>query len=222
VTFGSGYVNESILELYEENLRYAVLLPELIDAPADCLSHLKMHNGTVWRWNRPIIDMNKEGVPHIRLEHRVAAASTSAVDLIANIALFLGLMRNYAYCKSTPQDILSFAEAKDNFYKASKHGLNAKVTWRGEHNILLKDLLLQELLPKARQGLLKLGIDSKDIAFYLENIIQSRVESGATGAVWQRNFIKKSANRSPEAFAALLQKYMQMQKQDIPVHEWNV
>lgn len=218
VTFGTGYVQDSIFELYEENLKYAVLLPELLDTPADCLSHLRMHNGTVWRWNRPIIDMNKNGVPHIRLEHRVAAAGTSSVDLIANIALFLGLMRYYAYCKVAPQAILSFAEAKDNFYKASKDGLSAKVTWRGEHNILLKDLLLQELLPKAKQGLLKLGLDSKDIAFYLENVIQSRVESGTTGAVWQRNFLQNS----PKNFVALLQKYMQMQKKDIPVHEWGV
>ncbi|PVV25348.1 MAG: glutamate--cysteine ligase, partial [gamma proteobacterium symbiont of Ctena orbiculata] len=56
VSFGIRYVYESILENFEANLkRYPVLLPLLMDEAVESLSHLRLHNGTIWRWNRPLI-----------------------------------------------------------------------------------------------------------------------------------------------------------------------
>ncbi len=221
VTFGSGYVKESILELFIENLKYAVLLPELLETNPNELAHLKIHNGTIWRWNRPIIDTNPAGMPHIRLEHRVAAAGTSSVDVIANIAFFLGLMRYYAYCQMPPEVIMPFKDARNNFYKASQYGLHAQVNWKNKQ-VDIKALILNELIPNAKLGLARLGIAKQDIDFFLLDVIAQRVQSGATGSVWQRNYINKHHKTDRDRFKSLLNTYMANQKLDLPVHQWSV
>ena len=92
VTFGITYAKDSILECFEANrTRYPVILPDLMDSPPEELAHLRLHNGTIWRWNRPLIGFGQAGRPHCRIEHRVVAAGPTPVDAIANTALFLGL-----------------------------------------------------------------------------------------------------------------------------------
>jgi len=218
VTFGSSYLKESILEVYLENLDYYILLPELMDKPPDKLSHLRFHNGTIWRWIRPIIDMNKDGVPHIRIEHRVAPAGPSLTDMIADIAFFLGLIRYYAYCKVAPEKQLAFGKARTNFYQAARYGLNARVDWMESKNVVMKDLLLELLIPQAKQGLLKLGIKKKDAIFYIDEIIKPRVQQQQTGSQWQQKYIAKHGPN----FHEMLHRYMENQEKDLPVHEWRI
>jgi hypothetical protein len=64
------YARESILECFEANrTRYPVLLPAVMDEPPESLAHLRLHNGTIWRWNRPLIGFDEQG-------HRIAGSST--------------------------------------------------------------------------------------------------------------------------------------------------
>lgn len=218
VTFGSGYVRESVYECFQENHQhYPILLPMHFNDSVEQMSHLRLHNGTVWRWNRPLIGFDYDGIPHLRIEHRVVPGGPTVVDVIANAALFFGLIRGlYPMGKQLQADI-PFPQARDNFYAAARHGLNAHVTWSGGHKGTVRSLILEQLLPVARDGLESLEIDSVDIDRYL-GIIEARVNNSATGAAWQRAYVARHAAGMGE----LTEAYLHRQQQGRPVHEWDL
>ncbi|RMG60411.1 MAG: glutamate--cysteine ligase, partial [Gammaproteobacteria bacterium] len=128
VSFGSGYARNSILEVFRENLEhFPPLLPIVHDAPPERMEHLRLHNGTIWRWNRPLIGFDEHGLPHIRIEHRVMPAGPSLRDMIANAAFSYGLIE--ALVHAGMQELLPFDRARDNFHAAARHGLRATVEW---------------------------------------------------------------------------------------------
>ncbi len=216
VSFGSGYARKSMFECFIENIvHYPILLPELLLDPVEKLSHLRLHNGTIWRWNRPLIGFNQHNVPHLRVEHRVVSAGPTIADEMANTAFFYGLQEYYANCVDVPEDILEFAHAKTNFYLAAQHGLSAKVTWLGSKSVKLNHLILDELCDKAKLGLEKLSIDKKDIDYYL-GIIRARASNQQNGSSWQRRFIEKHGKDQQELAA----QYWENQRSEKPVHEW--
>ncbi len=192
VTFGGGYIRESLLELFAENLaHYPPLLPvDLSAEPAERLPHLRLHNGTIWRWNRPLLGFEPDGTPHLRIEHRVMPAGPSIPDTIANAALYYGLIHELARMTPPVSAMLDFARCRANFYAAARDGLRAEVVWLNGRRLPLRQLLLEELLPLARRGLRALEIDAADAAEYLD-LIAARVESGRTGADWQRRFLAR-------------------------------
>ena len=217
VTFGSGYLRSSLLELFQENLtRYPPLLPECADTLPENLHHLRLHNGAIWRWNRPLIGFDRNGLPHLRIEHRVVAAGPSIADMIANAALFYGLI--YALGRTPqPTGSLSFAQCRDNFYLAARRGLAADIVWLDGKAVALRQLLLQQLVPLARRGLETLDIRKADIDRYL-GIIEGRLRTGQTGAAWQCAYI---ACHGPD-MAALTAAYLRQQRSGLPVHEWGL
>jgi hypothetical protein len=216
VSFGSGYVRESMSECFEENLaHFPVLLPIAFDTPPEMFAHLKLHNGTIWRWNRPLVGFDPDGTPHIRIEHRVMPAGPTIADTIANAAFFYGLTQVLALENASVD--MPFAQAKDNFYQAARHGLNASVVWSGNDRQRMRSLVLNRLLPQAREGLQQLGLNQRDAEFYLD-IAQQRVRSGLTGSEWQRGFIE----RHPSDFAAMTRCYLSHQLGGRPVHEWEL
>ena len=216
VSFGSGYARESILECFQENLEhYPVLLPRLFDSHPDRFEYLRLHNGTIWRWNRPLVGFNENGTPHIRIEHRVIPAGPTVTDMIANAVFSYGLIENLY--QEFPQPAITFSQAKHNFYQAARHGIDARMIWSGESRTGLSNLLINNLLPRAREGLQSLKIVSEDIDRYLD-IIRERIESGRTGARWQRDFIEKHAGD----FSRMTAVYLENQKQGNPVHQWNI
>lgn len=216
VGFGSDYARQSILECFEENLRhFPILLPECFDDDVAAFSHLRLHNGTIWRWNRPLVGFDADGTPHIRIEHRVPAAGPTVLDAIANAAFFYGLVANLARQRAGGQADLPFAQAKDNFYQAARHGLDSHVVWFGERKQRLAALIQNELLPSAHAGLMSLGIDGNDANVYLE-IMRQRLANRQTGSDWQRCFIKQH----PGDFAGLTRLYLQRQRSGEAVAEW--
>jgi hypothetical protein len=218
VTFGSGYLQASLLELFQENLRhYPPLLPECMDTALEKLHHIRLHNGTIWRWNRPLIGFDKGGNPHLRIEHRVVPAGPSIPDMIANAALFYGLLHSLGRAPHRPEPWLSFAQSRANFYSAARDGLRAEVVWLKGKRVGLQTLLLQELLPLAKQGLETLDIQPADIDTYL-GIIAARLRSGQTGAAWQRAYVAKHG-RDMQALTAA---YLKQQRSGLPVHEWGL
>jgi hypothetical protein len=218
VTFGSGYLDENPLQCYRENLdRYRVLLPVSYDAPSERFQHLRLHNGTIWRWNRMLLGFDAASVPHLRIEHRVMPAGPSIVDMIANAAVYLGAARFLAGLRVAPESDLAFAQARDNFYCAARDGLKARVRWLDGREVDVRTLLLDELLHMAREGLVVLGADEADIERYL-GIVAARVRMGQNGAAWQR---AHAAAHGRDLFR-LTADYLEHQRSAMPVHEWPV
>ncbi len=214
VGFGSGYVKRSLTELFEENLaHHPVILPLCSDLPRQRFAHLRLHNGTIWRWNRPLLGFDTDGTPHLRLEHRVLPAGPSIPDMVANAAFFFGAVAAAASTNATMS--LPFAMVRDNFYQAAQHGLKAHVSWLDGERHGLRGLLLHRLIPEAGGGLERLGVDRADIAACL-GILERRVESGRTGSEWQRRFLAKR----PGCFADMTRVYLEQQREARPVSEW--
>ncbi|MBT4761008.1 MAG: glutamate--cysteine ligase [Bdellovibrionaceae bacterium] len=217
--FGDNYISEDIFDYFLKNfLNHSVLLPKDFSPNLRDFSHLKLHNGTIWRWNRPLIGSNNDGTPHIRIEHRVQAAGPSIIDSVANMAFFLGLTHSLTQSQIPMEFQLPFSLAEKNFYRTAKHGLNSKVSWfhGSQHNV--KDLILNELLDQAASGLEQMGIDQKDIQKYLYDIMKNRVETGQTGSQWQ----KKSLDKHHRDFNKMSQDYINNQNEKIPVHKWKI
>ncbi|MBE9525499.1 MAG: glutamate--cysteine ligase [Proteobacteria bacterium] len=222
VSFGSGYVKESLLECFQENNEhYPPLLPERFNTQVEDLAHLSLHNGTIWRWNRPLIAYNEDSEQnrdyHVRLEHRVMPAGPTIIDSIANTAFFLGAVTALANQYEIPELQLPFVQAKENFYRAAKHGLHGKTHWLSGKQLPMKALLMDYLLPMAKDGLYQLGVARQDITYYL-GIIEQRIISGQNGAVWQRRYVKKHG----KDMTALTRAYLIMQQSGQAVHEWIV
>lgn len=218
VTFGKGYVEDSLLELFLENLEhYPPLLPECLDEAAERLYHLRLHNGTIWRWNRPLIGFGKDGTPHLRIEHRVLPAGPSVIDLMANAALFYGLIHALVWTTPAPYQALSFVQSRANFYRAARDGLNAEIVWLDNNRVPVRRLLLERLIPLAKQGLERLEIAPADIDRYL-GIIKARVAKGKTGAQWQRAFVRRHGHDMQRLTVA----YLERQRSGLPVHEWSL
>ncbi len=218
VTFGSGYLPASPLEYFAENRdAYPVLLPIHFDAPRTQYRHLRLHNGTIWRWNRLLVGFDRAGLPHLRIEHRVIPSGPTVADCIANAALYLGLVHFHAQDSIAPESRLAFEQARENFYRAARDGLEATIVWLDGRSGKVRERLLEELIPQARQGLLGLGIAAEDAARHL-SIVEARVASGQTGAAWQRAY----AQRVGYDWLELSVAYLRGQQSGVPVHEWDV
>ena len=218
VSFGSGFARYSLIEPFLENLdAYPILLPMVFNEDSSALSHLRLHNGTIWRWNRPLIGVSAKGEPHLRMEQRVCAAGPSIVDTVANIAFYLGLAQYLVHRRTPPECQLSHAATKKNFYQAARYGLNATITWLDGKDHRLQDLLLTQLIPQAREGLIQWGLESTEIDYYFDGIIDPRVRSGRNGACWQRNYMASHS----DAFQEMTHVYYEYQKQNLPVHLWD-
>jgi gamma-glutamyl:cysteine ligase YbdK (ATP-grasp superfamily) len=218
VTFGNAYAQHSLMECYEENLaHYPVLVPLKKQDEHAHLSHLRFHNGTIWRWNRPLIGFDNDQVPHMRIEHRVIPAGPSVVDSIANAALYFGLAHALVEDVEKFHEELSFHTAKQNFYECAKHGLNAELFWPGQGNVSVRSLLLDELIPTAKRGLAKLDIEEDDINKYI-SIIHDRIESEQNGANWQRRWVSKHGRDMQH----LSCNYLEQQNSGLPVHQWKI
>jgi len=214
VSLGSGYAQRSCLELFEENLHdYCALLPIAFDDPPEKLRHLRLHNGVIWRWNRPLIGFDGDS-PHFRIEHRILPAGPSLVDMIANAALYLGLAHHLALASPRGDGGLPFEAARANFYAAARDGLAARLRWPGVGEIEARHLLSDVLLPAARQGLSDFGLNAQEFL----DIVEARIHSGQTGAAWQRAAFEAHGRSQYELMAA----YCERQRSGAPAHEWEL
>jgi hypothetical protein len=218
VSFGLRYAEQSVAECFQANLaRFPVLLPQVMDEPPERLAHLRLHNGTIWRWNRPLIGTEGGGPPHLRIEHRVVPAGPTVTDAIANAALYFGAVHALAADPEPPEHRLPFLAARSNFYAAAQTGLRTSVQWMDGRRARLADVLSTDLLPQARRGLLDLGIDANEVERWL-GPIEGRLRTGQTGAVWQRAFVQRHGGD----MAALTAAYLERQQAGRPIHEWTV
>jgi len=218
VTFGSGYLDGMVCDVFTENLEdYPVILPLNFDQEPEAFHHLRLHNGTIWRWNRPLVGVERNGTAHVRLEHRTMPAGPTIIDMIANAACYIGLVRHMVDSGFDETSGLSFADATENYYKAAKYGLVAELAWSGQAKVAATELLLEELIPGARAGLAAFGVSEDDISLYLD-IFAARVRSGQTGTHWQLAMHDALSGD----FRKMMSAYCEQQRSALPVHQWSL
>jgi CBS domain-containing protein len=234
VSFGERWLSRSVIELFHDQIaRFRVIMMTTPDEePArvlgrgeiPLLSALRIHNGTIWPWNRACYGITK-GKPHLRIENRALPSGPTTVDEVANTAFFAGLMHSIGEEYGEIARLMSFDEAKGNFYRAARHGLSAQFTWVDGVSHSASALILKHLLPLARHGLKKCGVDLMDIQYYL-GIIEERVRSGQTGSQWVVKSLKAlvSTDDSPSPKDVrqriLTSTMLARQKQGDPIHLW--
>lgn len=216
VTFGVRFIEEHLSEVFVANRqRYPILLPQISERPAEKLDHLRLQNGTIWRWTRPLVGWDDDGTPHLRLEQRVVAAGPTILDSMANAAFYYGLVTFLANDTVKPHKRAQFFTTRDNFYNAAKHGLDAEIRWDHEDGQPIDGRILDTFLPMAEDGLRQLAIAEADIEKYL-GVIRARCQNKQNGATWQRAYVAKHR----ATMAEMQEAYMTRQQLDVPVHEW--
>ncbi len=229
VSFGSKWEEGSIANIFKENvsrfrslvtseyIRDSVEMLEKGEIPK--LLALSLHNGTVYRWNRVCYGVGG-GKPHLRIENRYIPSGPSAVDEIANMVFWVGVMVGRTEKYKKINEMMDFKEVKLNFFKAARYGMNTQFFWDGEL-ISSHNLILNELLPMAFSGLLNAGVDEKEAQYYL-GIIENRIKS-SNGSQWMiksyRNLLKK--NKPFEASQILTSNIFKKQIKDEPVSNWS-
>ncbi len=217
VTFGTGFAKESLFELFAENLEhYPILIADQQLQPAEKMENVHLHNGVIWRWNRPLIGFEENGTPHVRIEHRPVGAGPSLPDTMANVVFFTGAMLALLKHEDIVEEIgIPFETAEENFYTAAKHGLDTIIHWKNGKTVPVRELLRMHLLPLAREGLKDLELAESDWGNWLE-MIEGRLQTGQNGAAWQRKF----AAQHGRDMDALMQAYLEGQHSGNPVHLW--
>jgi gamma-glutamyl:cysteine ligase YbdK (ATP-grasp superfamily) len=230
VFFGERWIT-SIFDLFEENVRYfPALLPETTDEDpvallnagiAPRLQELRLHNGTVYRWNRPVYDV-VSGQPHLRVENRVLPAGPTVADVLANAAFYYGAVRMLATEERPVWSKLMFATAEQNFAAGAVHGVDATFYWPGFGDITWDELVLRHLLPLAHEGLSRWGVSTAARDRYL-GIIEGRCKSRRNGASWQVATVTAFERRGLDRVTALhrmLELYLDGMHSNEPVHTW--
>ncbi|GEB59030.1 glutamate--cysteine ligase [Streptomyces gardneri] len=236
--FGERWV-DSVYDLFEENLRYfPALLPicdeedpllVLDEGGVPKLQELVLHNGTVYRWNRPVYGW-VDGVPHLRVENRVLPAGPTVTDVIANAAFYYGLVRSLADEPRPVWKRMAFEDAEANFDTACRHGIDAELRWPragragGVATLPAVRLVLDELLPLAAAGLDAWHIEPADRDFYL-GVIEQRCLKKVNGASWQADTFHQALESGLDreaALAATTRRYRTLMHEGEPVHTWPV
>jgi gamma-glutamylcysteine synthetase len=231
VWFGERWIT-SIFDLFEENVRYfPALLPVCEDEdPVETLergdvpklAELRLHNGTIYRWNRPIYDTVR-GRPHVRVENRLLPAGPTVVDILANAAFYYGLIGSLTEAERPVWSQMSFSAAEENLHTGAREGIEARVFWPGVGEVPVSELVLRRLLPLAHEGLERSGVDAADRDRLL-GIIERRCVEHANGASWQstafhRLYGERGLDRD-EALRQLTARYRDHMHSNEPVHTW--
>ena len=232
VWFGERWIT-SVFDLFEENLRYFPALLPLVDdedpaaaldggGGAPQLAELTLHNGTVYRWNRPVYAV-VSGQPHLRVENRVLPAGPTVADTFANAAFYYGLIRTLAEEERPVWTQMSFAAANENLLEAARNGMDARLYWPGLGEVPVTELTLRLLLPLAREGLSRWNADDAE-ADRLLGIIEQRCLTARNGATWQAGAVhalEESGNLDrPEALRLMTLRYLEHMHSNEPVHAW--
>ncbi|MFF3849730.1 glutamate-cysteine ligase family protein [Streptomyces sp. NPDC002328] len=236
--FGERWIS-SAYELFEENLRYFPALLPICDEedPLEVLAaggvpklaELVLHNGTVYRWNRPVYGI-ADGVPHLRVENRVLPAGPTVSDVVANAAFYYGLVRALAEDSKPVWTRMPFETAAANFDTACRYGIDARLQWPrrgrlgGTAEVDAVSLVREELLPLAEAGLDAWGVEPADRDFYL-GIIEERCRRRTNGASWQVATFHRAREAGlsrDAALAATTRRYAELSHQGEPAHTWPV
>jgi CBS domain-containing protein/gamma-glutamylcysteine synthetase len=230
VSFGTRWVRRSIVEIYKEDIaRFRALVgTDLDESPLAVLERggipqlkaLRLHNGTIYRWNRPCFGVT-DGKPHLRIENRLMPAGPSTLDEVANAAFWSGMMVELGARELEFTHRIDFDQAGANFYTAAREGIGSHFTWLDGEDVSARELILDRLLPVAEAGLHRQQVNPADIKRYL-GVVEERVQTARTGARRQLsswNSLRDRATPSERA-TAVVAATVQRQLSGRPVSEW--
>ena len=232
VSFGDGWVRDSVLEIFREDIaRFRVVLATDLDEDPGAvldrgeppqLNALRLHNGTVYRWNRPCYGIGG-GKPHLRIEGRAYPSGPTVADEIANATFFFGLMAAVSNEFDDVSKVMSFDDAMGNFIAASRLGMQSNLVWMHGKEYAAQELIQDVLLPMARAGLENAKVDGDDIDRYL-GIIGERVKRGRTGARWMIDSLAAMGSKGTkdQRMHALVRAMQSRQETGEPVHTWDL
>lgn len=230
VTFGNSWIKDSISEIFKDDIsRYKILmgaevhndsLEQLEKGIIPDLKALRVHNGTIYRWNRPCYGEHN-GKAHIRIENRYIPSGPSTLDEIANMAFWVGLMVGRPKKYDDVSQLMDFKDAKANFIRAARIGRGTCFEWMGD-TIQSKKLIKNELIPIARKGLEQAGIDHKDIELYL-GVIEKRIKK-LTGSEWKIKSYRhlRKSMKQEDSLARITESIYKNQMHDTPIHKWPI
>ncbi len=230
VTFGNKWIDDSVVEIFREDIaRFRLLFAKDIEEdPFEALESgrvpslkaLCLHNGTIYRWNRPCYGIS-DGKPHLRIENRVLPSGPTPVDEVANAAFWFGLMASVSEAYPDIRERMEFDDAKHNFFAGARHGLDAPMTWIDGESSTARELIKHTLLPMAREGLEDGDIDAGDIDRYL-GVIEERVEKKQNGSMWLLKSFNELSQDLPisERLSAVTSAAVNRQRAGEPVHTW--
>lgn len=233
VILGDDWLVGDVTQIFKDDIaRFKILLyadmeensmKSLSEGIVPKLKSLQLHNSTVYRWNRPCYGISDTGKPHLRIENRVFPSGPTVIDEMANTAFWLGAMKGLANRYEDIRDHMSFADVRDNFAKAARFGLDTKFSWVGDRKVNAQELLEEELLPIAREGLESMQVNQEDITRYLD-VCRERVQAQMNGARWMlRSYtnLKKQTSSDDEALACLTDAiYKNQNQKDFPISRW--
>lgn len=233
VHFGDQWVDQSVIEIFKEDIaRFRVILTtDFEEDPIGMvargevpkLNALRLHNGTVYRWNRACYGISDNGQPHLRIENRVIPSGPTVADEIANAAFFFGMMAKLSRATDDIRSHLGFSDVKANFLAAAREGLRAQQIWFDQKQMTAQELILDILLPLASEGLKEAKIDTDDVDYYL-GIVKKRVELRRTGARWQLESLESMQGKgsSHECLRSLTSSMIQQQQTGKPISDWEL
>jgi len=231
VWFGERWIT-SVFDLFEENIRYFPPLLPIVDDEdplerlaggfVPLLPELTLHNGTIYRWNRPVYAV-EDGVPHLRVENRVLPAGPTVTDTLANAAFYFGVVRALAEADRPVWTRMSFASALENFQSGARHGIDAVLYWPGAGDVPATELVLRRLLPLAYEGLDRWGVAAVERDRLL-GVIEQRCLTGCNGAAWQADTVRRiEAGGECDRLGAcreMTHRYVSYLHTNEPVHTW--
>jgi CBS domain-containing protein len=232
VHFGDRWLEESVTEIFKEDIaRFRIVLTTdteedplgmIEEGVMPSLNALRLHNGTVYRWNRPCYGVH-DNVAHLRIENRVIPSGPTVLDEIANAAFFYGMMAGMTEQVEDIRKLLSFGEVKSNFLAAAREGIRAQMNWFNDTHLPAQTLILEQLLPLAREGLQQEGIDADDIDRYL-GVLQERVATRRTGARWALESLEtmNDAGTADQRLRCLVSSMVEQQSSGKPMSEWEL
>ena len=232
VHFGDRWLEDSVTEIFKEDIaRFRIVLTtECEEDPLGMieqgvmpsLNALRLHNGTVYRWNRPCYGVHNN-IPHLRIENRVIPSGPTVLDEVANAAFFYGMMAGMTEQVSDIRELLTFSDAKSNFLAAARDGIRAQMNWFNDTHLPAKQLILEQLLPLATEGLQEAGIDQDDIERYL-GVIRDRVSLRRTGSRWALESLEemKDKGTQDQRLRCIVRSMVNQQSTGKPISEWEL
>ena len=232
VHFGDRWLDESVTEIFKEDIaRFRIVLTtDTEEDPLGMIDNgimpelnaLRLHNGTIYRWNRPCYGVHNN-VPHLRIENRVIPAGPTVLDEVANAAFFYGMMAGMTEKIEDIRELLTFSDVKANFLAAARDGIRAQMNWFNDTHLPAKELVLEQLLPLAREGLQEAGIDKDDIDRYL-GVVHDRVTHRRTGSRWALESLEemKEKGTMDQRMRCLVGSMVDQQSTGKPISEWKL
>ncbi|MEM7455961.1 MAG: CBS domain-containing protein [Planctomycetota bacterium] len=230
VAFGYDWLRESVVEIFRDDIaKYRLLISADIEQNSlDVLDRgevpelraMNLHNGTLYKWNRACYGIGG-GIPHLRIENRYVPSGPTPQDEMANTVFWVGLMLGLPDdCRGNWKKHFHFRDIRHNFLKAAQHGLSNEFSWFGRHRTA-SEIILDELLPLAANGLSKVGIPEEEFGGYLATI-EARVRGQQTGADWivksMRNLRRR--NTIDESMLIITHRMNEYCREGVPVHQW--